>query len=163
MQVEIYCDGSCNTQTNIGAWAALIYSSLNQYEIGDLVKETTNQAMELQAVISALTFIEKNRILPEMVSSSILIYTDSQYVCNLPLRRTKLERQRFLNKKNNELPNYKKVQILYNFLDKFRISIIKIKAHQKRGQSIVSDRLRQVDKKARSMVRTIIKQDSKEF
>jgi ribonuclease HI len=70
--VEIYSDGGCRGNPGPGGWAALLSSGGREREISGAVLETTNNRMELQAVIEAL------RVLKRRVSARV--YTDSQYV-----------------------------------------------------------------------------------
>jgi ribonuclease HI len=74
MQPEliIYTDGACKGNPGIGGWAAvLIYGELIK-EVSGYVPETTNNRMELTAVIEALKTLKR--------PCNIAIYTDSQYV-----------------------------------------------------------------------------------
>ena len=153
MRVEIYCDGSCHVQKRFGAWAALIYIENDVYKISDVARDTTNQAMELTAVLTAFGFIEKRNIKPEKIS----VFTDSQYVCRLPERRNVLEERNFCNRRGDKLPNWHLVKKFYTYLDKFDIEFHKITAHLPPGTSPESDRLRIVDKMARKLVRTAVK------
>lgn len=73
--IKIWCDGGCrNNQTreNIGAWAFRVPYPHGQIQQAEPVKNTTNNRMELTAVIKALQSVDSD--LP------IQIYLDSQYV-----------------------------------------------------------------------------------
>ena len=70
--IIIYTDGACKGNPGPGGWGALLRR-------GDIEKEmfggeplTTNNRMELQAVIEALSALKK--------PSAVALYTDSQYV-----------------------------------------------------------------------------------
>jgi len=153
MKVEIYCDGSCHVKKRVGAWAALIYIDGVLYKISDVARDTTNQAMELTAVLSSLLYMEGKNIRPAQIS----VFTDSQYVCRLPERRERLEKMNFCNRRGEKLPNWHLVKNLFTYLDKYDIEFHKIAAHQRPGTSPESDRLRIVDKTARKLVRTAVK------
>jgi ribonuclease HI len=71
-EVIIYSDGACRGNPGPGGWAAVLSAGDRQREISGAVLATTNNRMELQAVIEAL------RALKRRVSADI--YTDSQYV-----------------------------------------------------------------------------------
>ena len=58
--IQVYTDGSCNTKLKIGAWAAIIIHNNNTKTISGYTLETTNNRMELTAVIKALEYIETN-------------------------------------------------------------------------------------------------------
>jgi ribonuclease HI len=70
--VDIYTDGACRGNPGPGGWAALLLFGEHQREISGAEILTTNNRMELTAVIRALEALKrpvKGRI-----------YTDSQYV-----------------------------------------------------------------------------------
>lgn len=71
-KIIIYTDGACKGNPGIGGWGVLILLENEQIEISGGSKETTNNQMELTAVIKALNFFEK-KIEADM-------YTDSKYV-----------------------------------------------------------------------------------
>ena len=72
-QVVIYTDGSCNSDGK-GAWAAYLrYYDDTLYMSGN-EEDTTNNRMEIMAVIRALSCLT--------ASCKITLYTDSQYVRN---------------------------------------------------------------------------------
>jgi len=70
--LEIYTDGACRGNPGIGGWGAILKYDNKIKEINGFSKETTNNIMELSAVIKALK--ELNR------SCEIIITTDSNYV-----------------------------------------------------------------------------------
>ena len=69
---EIYTDGSCLRNPGHGGWATVILCHEEQKELSGYECNTTNNRMELMAVIMALQHTEKG--------SSIILYTDSQYI-----------------------------------------------------------------------------------
>ena len=70
--LKIYTDGACRGNPGIGGWGAILKYGNQSKEIKGKKKETTNNIMELTAVINALK--ELNR------SCNIIITTDSNYV-----------------------------------------------------------------------------------
>ena len=72
--IKIYTDGACKGNPGDGGWGALITDGLENKEIYGGEKNTTNNRMELMAVIMALESIEKEQ--------KITIFTDSTYVQN---------------------------------------------------------------------------------
>ncbi len=72
--VTIYTDGACSGNPGIGGWGAiLIYNKISK-EISGGELNTTNNKMELKAVIEALKSLKRE--------CKIDIYTDSMYVKN---------------------------------------------------------------------------------
>jgi len=70
--VEIYADGACKGNPGPGGWGALLRSGSHVKELWGGERDTTNNRMELMAVISALAALK--RPVP------IKLYTDSKYV-----------------------------------------------------------------------------------
>jgi len=70
--IEIYTDGACRGNPGPGGWAALLRMGDHEREISGAEPLTTNNRMELTAVISAL------RALKRPVRARL--YTDSEYV-----------------------------------------------------------------------------------
>jgi ribonuclease HI len=70
--VEIYTDGACRGNPGPGGWAALLIAGPNERELSGAETLTTNNRMELTAVIRALEALKRP------VQGNL--YTDSQYV-----------------------------------------------------------------------------------
>ena len=71
-QVEIYTDGACRGNPGPGGWAALMLFGEHERELSGAEAQTTNNRMELTAVIRALEALKR--------PVRGRIYTDSQYV-----------------------------------------------------------------------------------
>ena len=71
--VEIFTDGACSGNPGPGGWGAILRYGTYEKEISGSDKETTNNRMELTAVIEALKLLKE--------PCEITIYTDSSYVC----------------------------------------------------------------------------------
>jgi ribonuclease HI len=72
--VVIYADGACRGNPGPGGWGAWLKSGEHEKEMFGGERQTTNNRMELTAVISALGALEKR--------CTVTIYTDSEYVKN---------------------------------------------------------------------------------
>ena len=70
--VQIYADGACKGNPGPGGWGAILMEGGNEKELFGGESRTTNNRMELTAVIRALEALEH--------SSTVEVYTDSQYV-----------------------------------------------------------------------------------
>ncbi len=70
--VEIYTDGACSGNPGSGGWGALMRYNGHEKEIYGGEKETTNNRMEMMAVIKSLEALKK--------PSNVRLYTDSKYV-----------------------------------------------------------------------------------
>jgi len=81
-KIEIYTDGSSLGNPGPGGWGVLIINNYelkinNEVELGGGEKNTTNNRMELQAVIEAFKYISELKEVKEVV-----VYADSNYVLN---------------------------------------------------------------------------------
>jgi ribonuclease HI len=70
--VEIYTDGACRGNPGPGGWAALLTIGSHDRELSGAEAATTNNRMELKAVIEALSALKR--------PVQVRLYTDSQYV-----------------------------------------------------------------------------------
>lgn len=71
-RVEIYTDGACSGNPGPGGWGVLLRWRGTEKELLGGDPETTNNRMEMQAVIEGLKSLKRR--------SKVAIYTDSQYV-----------------------------------------------------------------------------------
>ena len=107
--------------------------------------------MEILAVLKALDYLEEKKI----PFSTIEIISDSQYVVRIMERKEKLQKNKFLTKKNNPIRNIDLVKRLISKIETMPLTFSKIKAHQKKTDKINYNRV--VDKLAREEVRKITK------
>lgn len=71
--VEIYTDGACRGNPGPGGWAAFLSCDGREKDISGAEAHTTNNRMELLAVIRALESLKKP-------GTQVKLFTDSQYV-----------------------------------------------------------------------------------
>lgn len=74
-QLIIYTDGSSRGNPGPGGFGAILMFGDKRKELSSGYRHTTNNRMELMAVIAALEALTKKNI-------AVTIYTDSQYVVN---------------------------------------------------------------------------------
>lgn len=150
-QIEIYTDGSCHTQERAGAWAVLIFIEGKRTILSGVEKDTTHNRMELLAVIKAIEWTDKNGFNDDVLN----IYSDSQYVINLNLRKEKLQAKEFITNKGTPIQNVDLVQLLLKYYNTHAINLYKVKAHQKpNGKENFN---REVDMIVRKLVRENVK------
>ena len=71
-KIQIYTDGACKGNPGVGGWGALLVAGNKEKELFGGEKDTTNNRMELMAVIQALHALKR--------PCEITLHTDSQYV-----------------------------------------------------------------------------------
>jgi ribonuclease HI len=72
LHVDIYTDGACKGNPGPGGWGALLRYGEHERELFGGEPDTTNNRMELTAVIKALEALRRH--------SHVVVHTDSQYV-----------------------------------------------------------------------------------
>lgn len=72
--IDIYTDGACSGNPGPGGWGAILRYNGVEKELSGSQAETTNNRMELTAVISALGALKE--------PCEVSVYTDSKYVCD---------------------------------------------------------------------------------
>ncbi len=71
-RIEIYTDGACRGNPGPGGWAATLSLGEHFRELSGAEAATTNNRMELTAVIEALSALKRE--------SRVRVFTDSEYV-----------------------------------------------------------------------------------
>lgn len=72
--VDLYTDGACKGNPGPGGWGVLMRSGTHEKELYGGEAQTTNNRMEMRAVIEGLNALNR--------SCQVRIFTDSQYVKN---------------------------------------------------------------------------------
>jgi len=98
MQITIYTDGSSIGNPGPGGYGAVLIAGAHRRELSQGYRLTTNNRMELMAVIVALEALK-------IPNSTVTIYTDSQYVVNSVEKKWVFgwEKKKFEGKKNPDL------------------------------------------------------------
>lgn len=73
-KVEMFTDGACSGNPGPGGWGTILRSNGIEKEMSGGEANTTNNRMELLAVINGLSALKRK--------CDVIIYTDSQYVVN---------------------------------------------------------------------------------
>lgn len=81
MEYELYTDGACQPNPGTGGWAFILYQkgSNEQIKQSGAEKHTTNNRMELRAVMEGLKFFRDSIF---SGSEHLHLYSDSQYLIN---------------------------------------------------------------------------------
>ena len=122
-QVEIYTDGACSGNPGAGGWGAILRCQGVEKELSGGEANTTNNRMELTAVIEALKALKK--------PCKVILYTDSRYVMDgvtkwLP--NWQINGWRTANKKT-PVKNIDLWQILESLLKNHQIKWVWVKGH----------------------------------
>ena len=71
-RIDIYTDGACKGNPGVGGWGVVVKTGSSEQELFGGAPATTNNRMEMTAVIEALTTLKPG--------SRVRLHTDSQYV-----------------------------------------------------------------------------------
>ncbi len=117
--VKIYTDGSSRGNPGKGGFGAVLMYGVHRKEISQGYQLTTNNRMELMAVIAALDILKQDGL-------NIDIYTDRKYVCEAVEKRCVFgwEQKQFKDKKNPDL--WQRFLVLYR---KHHIKFHWVKGH----------------------------------
>lgn len=117
--VNVWTDGACTVNTRKGGWGVVLQcpsakdGCIVSKELSGSDTDTTNNLMELQAMIEALKALQIRE------GFEYNIHTDSKYVMLSILNRKEYEAKNFKKVKNVE-----KLQELYTILDEKGLSIV---------------------------------------
>ena len=89
--VTIYTDGACSGNPGPGGWGAILMYKDYKKEISGGKKDTTNNVMELTAVIEALKLLK--------FPCNVKLYSDSAYVVNAFLQNWVTNWQKIIGKR----------------------------------------------------------------
>lgn len=129
-KIDVYTDGACSGNPGPGGWAVVLVDDgqVSTYHGGEI--ETTNNRMELQAVIEAVRIIDEYAKGEESGTISAAIYTDSQYVVGGINGWCKKWRcNGWLTKQGNPVKNKEMWEALLEDLKGKDIRILKVRGH----------------------------------
>ncbi|MBD8500526.1 MULTISPECIES: ribonuclease HI [Paenibacillus] len=122
-QVLIYTDGACSGNPGPGGWGAVLLFGVYRKEISGGEKHTTNNRMEIQAVIEALKALNE----PCLVK----LYSDSAYVVNCFQQGWIYNwmKNGWRTSKGLAVENKELWQELWQLMRKHKVEYIKVKGH----------------------------------
>ena len=122
-EITIYTDGACSGNPGPGGWGAILMYKDNIKEISGGKKDTTNNIMELTAVIEALKLLK--------FSCKVNLYSDSAYVVNAFLQNWVINWQKN-NWKTSDKKDVKNKELwkeLIELCNIHNVKFIKVKGH----------------------------------
>lgn len=122
-RVLIYTDGACSGNPGAGGWGAILMHGNHAKEISGFEKETTNNRMELTAVIVALSTLKQ--------PCTVELYSDSAYVVNA-IKQGWLENWKkngWLGSDKKQVKNIELWQNLDSLMQKHKVNFNKVKGH----------------------------------
>lgn len=122
-KVEIYTDGACSGNPGKGGWGAVLVYKNTEKELSGGSADTTNNRMELTAVIEALRQLKE--------PCTVSLTTDSKYVCDAVTKGWVYSWQKNGWKKADKKPalNVDLWEDLLPLLDKHDVTFNWVKGH----------------------------------
>ena len=133
--VQIYTDGACKGNPGPGGWGAVLKYNEHRKEISGFVADTTNNRMEILAVIKALEELKE--------PCNIDIFSDSQYVCNAVNKgwAKKWKNNNWMKNKKEKALNSDLWERFLNLLERHNANFIWVKGHNGNEENEKCDRL----------------------
>ena len=132
--VTIYTDGACSGNPGPGGWAAILSCLGREKELSGGERETTNNRMELRAVIEALSALKE--------PCEVELWTDSQYIARA-INEGWLAgwKRRGWRRKEGELKNPELWQRLDALLGEHKVTVNWLRGHDGQEQNERCDAL----------------------
>ena len=148
--VTIYTDGACSGNPGPGGYGAILICNGKEREISGGEPETTNNRMEIRAVIESLKKLKH--------PCDVEVYSDSSYVVNTFLQGwiTSWQKKNWHNSSGDSVKNQDLWQELYDLTQYHHVSWIKVKGHSDNEYN------NRCDKLATDYIKTNYKQIKKE-
>ena len=121
--VIIYTDGACSGNPGPGGWAAILISGNTKKEISGGNKNTTNNIMELTAILEALKVLK--------VECKVDLYSDSAYCVNAFEQKWIYGwiKKNWKTADGSDVKNKEIWQEIYNLTKKHEVKFHKVKGH----------------------------------
>jgi ribonuclease HI len=156
--IQVFTDGSVNTQLKVGYAAYLIVTdqngSIDQLKNSVKIKRfenTSSTKLELQSLLWSLKEVISLNSQSDML---ITIYTDSQNIISLPERRVALEQNKYFSSNKKRLNNYELYQEFYRLTAILKCELVKVVGHRVSSKKDHIDRVfALVDKASRRALR----------
>jgi len=122
-KVVIYTDGACSGNPGPGGWGAILMYKGNKKEISGGNKQTTNNIMELTAVIEGLKMLK--------FPCEVDLYSDSAYVVNAFEQKWIFGwiKKNWKTASGDPVKNRELWQELYDLTKMHNVNFIKVKGH----------------------------------
>ncbi|MDE6504761.1 MAG: ribonuclease HI [Clostridia bacterium] len=134
-KVLLYTDGACSVNPGVGGWGAVLIFNGFEKRISGAEPETTNNRMELKAVIEGLKCLKE--------SCEVHIFSDSAYVVNA-FRNGWIyswEESKFKKADNKAVLNADLWRQLLALTRQHKVEFIKVKGHADNEYNNICDKL----------------------
>lgn len=122
-KVDLYTDGACSGNPGVGGWGAILIYNGHEKEVSGYNKDTTNNRMEIFAVIQGLKQLNQ--------PCEVTVYSDSAYVCNAFTEKwiDEWQANNWRTKSKDKVKNDDLWKLLLMQMEEHKVSFVKVKGH----------------------------------
>lgn len=133
--VKIYSDGACSKNPGPGGWACILKHQKNELKLSGGEMNTTNNRMELTAIIEALKALKKN--------CNLQIFTDSKYIVDSINKgwAKKWQKNNWMKNKREKAQNVDLWQALLSLIEPHNSEFIWVKGHNGHPENELCDKM----------------------
>lgn len=134
-EVQIFTDGACSGNPGPGGWGAVLRYGDKVREMSGGAADTTNNRMELTAVIASLSALKE--------PCRVVITTDSKYVADSVTKKWVYgwQKKNWVRAKNEPVPNTDLWKQLLPLLETHDVTFVWVKGHAGHPENELCDRL----------------------
>ena len=134
-EITIYTDGACSGNPGPGGWGIVVIADGVAKQLSGGEPMTTNNRMELTAVIKSLSALKE--------PCSVTLTTDSQYVVNSVTKGWVYNwaKKNWIKEKNTPVPNRELWQELLPLLSRHEVKFVWVRGHNGHPENERCDRL----------------------
>jgi ribonuclease HI len=121
--LHIFTDGSSRGNPGRGGWGAIVISSNKVVEMGGREEDTTNNRMEMRAIIEGLRFAYR-------LQSKVIIFTDSGYVIKGATQWVQgWKKSGWKTSQKQDVLNREMWEEMSEFLERVHVEFVQVKGH----------------------------------
>lgn len=122
-EVTLYTDGACSGNPGVGGWGAVLLYKNHRKEVSGAEADTTNNRMELSAIIEGLRMLKE--------SCAVTVYSDSAYSVNAINEGWVYGWQNngWRTSSKDDVKNVDLWQALLDEMKKHKVTFVKVKGH----------------------------------
>ena len=122
-KVILYTDGACSGNPGPGGWGAILMYKENKKELSGGKKDTTNNIMEITAVLEGLKALKSD--------CDVEVYSDSAYVVNAFNAKwiDNWKKNGWKNSQKEDVKNKELWQELDTLVKRYKVKFNKVKGH----------------------------------
>ena len=134
-KVTLYTDGACSVNPGVGGWGAVLMYNGFEKRISGAQADTTNNRMEMTAVIEGLKCLKER--------CEVTIYSDSAYVVNAFVNNwiSAWEKKEYKKADNKPVLNADLWKELKALVEAHSVKFVKVKGHADNEYNNICDKL----------------------